>query len=190
MISSFTPNEAWQPTSATEITLGSNMVASEHDAPVSESSEHWTSFLNEYSLLADTLEHRAEHFGTVIGGNVVPITAAYSLRRSFEDSFLVSQLEGYKISEVSLVNSYIGKNSDLLNFLQVISSRLLHSEFIDKVTLALYKDAEEGWEKLHIQANSNIDSIDDIINFEKLLFVELFVEGAPMFANRIIFSIV
>jgi len=187
MFSSLLQSNVRHPFSVTEI----NLAAVENDASVNESSEHWTSFNNEHSLmLSDFLEHRTEQFGTVIGGNVVPITAAHSLRTSFEDSFLVSLLGGYEISEVRLVNSYVGRNPDLLNFLQVINSRLLASESIDKVTLELYKDVEEGWEKLHVQADSNINSIDLIIQLEKAFFIELFVENAQTFSDRIIFSVV
>ncbi|MDC1513627.1 hypothetical protein N8456_06015 [Porticoccaceae bacterium] len=186
MFSSLLQSDVRHPFSATEIDLA----AVQNETSLNESSEHWTSFNNEHRLMSDILEHRTEQFGTVIGGNVVPITEAHSLRSSFEDSFLVSLLGGYEISEIRLVNSYVGRNPDLLNFLQVINSRLLASESIDKVTLELYKDVEEGWEKLHVQADSNINSIDLIIQLEKAFFIELFVENAQTFSDRIIFSVV
>ena len=187
MFSSLAQGDVRHPFSPTEISFD----AAENDMPVNESSEHWTPFINELHLIpSDILEHRAEQFGTVIGGNVVPITLAHSLRSSFVDSFLLSPLDGYEISEVRLVNSYVGRNPDLLNFLQVINSRLQNCESIDTVALELYKDVEEGWEKLHVQADTNMESIDEIIQLEKTLFIELFVENGQTFSDRIIFSVV
>lgn len=191
MISSLLPNEVRPSTSPTEIPLEANISPVENISFAQGSFEHWASFIDEYeSTSPDILRYRDEHFGSVIRGNIIPITAANNLRSSFEDSFLVSRLDGYEIREVRLVNEYIGRNPDLLNFLQLINGRLLSLESIDKVALAFYKDAEEGWAKLHVQAYSDLDSIEEIIQLEKFLFIELFVESAQTFSNRIVFSVV
>lgn len=118
-------------------------------------------------------------------------TFAHS-HRLFEDSaasvVLAPVLEGYIIHDAEAVKNYLAANSDLLDFLTLVSCKLKEVEDIKSIELEHYHDSEEGWDKLFVVANTQLDDMDLLDQLEAELFGSLFESEMAWLSGRVVLS--
>jgi len=102
---------------------------------------------------------------------------------------LASVLEGYAIHNSDSVEGYLAANSDLLEFLIFVSCKLKQVEAIESIELEHYHDSEEGWDKLFVVANTQLEDMDVLDQLEADLFGSLFEPKMPWLSGRVVLSI-
>jgi len=182
-------DECRLPVSETQISFGNGNSKILEGDDFDKKNEYWVSFLEEYSSRPQVLFDREPCATVIANNNVTPIRSDGSLRRSFESTFLLPKLRSYIISNIPLVQSYLSKNPDLLEFLICLADFFLEIKDVERVELLVYKDVEEGWEKLQVVARTQIVDVDRIIELEEFLFNRFLLHSSEHFSDRIIFSV-
>ena len=104
-------------------------------------------------------------------------------------SIMASTLEGYVIHNTDPVESYLTTNSDLLDFLALVSSKLKEVESIESIELEYYHDSEENWDKLFVVAKTQLENMDELDQLEATLFGTLFEPEVSLLSGRVVLSI-
>lgn len=102
---------------------------------------------------------------------------------------LASVLEGYVVHSLEPVEKYLADNCDLLGFLAGVSSKLKEVNSIESFELEYYYDFEEGWDKLFVVANTQLEDTDELDKLEATLFDSLFEPQTLLLSGRVILSI-
>jgi len=113
----------------------------------------------------------------------------YQPKEPIANIALTSVIKGYSINDVEPVKNYLATNSDLLDFLTRVSCKLKEVDAIDSIELEHYYDSEEGWEKLFIIANTQLEDMDVLDQLEADLFGSLFEAETPWLSGRVVLSI-
>ncbi len=124
---------------------------------------------------------------TMIADSLSQLRPNNSTGRTFERHFLLLMLRNYELNGIEDIEQYLRKISDLFDFLDCISSLLLGADNITAVEMELYRDVDEGWEKLYIQARTRISDINIMLDTEDRLYDEVFSPIADKLASRVAF---
>lgn len=128
--------------------------------------------------------------------SVIPSENRTMIREDFSKQLIdatrfspVSALHGYTFEDRIGVEYYLSKNRDLVSFLSILADRLNSEVKVDSTGLELYRDIEEGWEKLFVVASTSFDDMDELISLEDSLFDEFFEPENDLIAGRIVLSL-
>lgn len=102
-----------------------------------------------------------------------------------EDFFLY----GYDIYNPSVVSIYLKSNSDLLFFINNLSSSLLGLESINSLDIECYQDLDDLAESLYITANTKRQDAVSLIQLEDQLYARFFEPEVDLIRGRVIFSL-
>lgn len=97
--------------------------------------------------------------------------------------------EVYSIDDPSAVERYLENNSELIEPLNVIAAELTKASYVGSVSLELYRDSEEHWEKLFVVATSTIVDVDELIALEDELFLSFFQPKTDDLSGRVALSV-
>lgn len=96
----------------------------------------------------------------------------------------------YEINDRAEVENYLRENNDLLNFLKETSRTLLAEEAIMSIGLSIFTDIEEGWQKLNVEASTEVVDIDELLDLEDSLYINYFVPHISLLSARVTLALV
>lgn len=102
------------------------------------------------------------------------------------EDFFLHEFDIYNPSAVSM---YLKSNSDLLIFINNLSSSLLCLESINSLDIECYQDPDDLAESLYITANTKRQDADSLIQLEDQLYARFFEPEVDLIRGRVIFSL-
>jgi len=80
--------------------------------------------------------------------------------------------EMFQLVNQNDISSFIGSHSELYDALEFVSNQVRQYSDVKKVSLEHYSDLDEGWEKLYLLVETNLDDMDALDSLEDKIFFE------------------